>query len=764
MADPNIIRMTRAQYEATYGQPVSEAPVVESAPIRMTRAQYESTYGVPAPGGSSAGTNVAGGLLSSLQGLTFGAGDEIVAGGNALIDALTSDIGIGDAYDQRLNQARNFEKAFKTSHPIIGGGLEVAGALRNPVRLFKGGGSLLTKALKGAGEGAVMGGAYGFGSGEGSAGKRFEQASDAAKFGGAFGAAVPSVIGGGKKIASKSRELANRLEEFALGMRPSDYSRSLIKKGMRDGDISIRKAVRGVIDRGTFKTAKTATDAYSANQNAAEGLFEDVYSLIDKAQKEAPGKVSLAFPKAEKFISSAPVDDRPALRDALKTFKTLLQAEGDDTLMGLQKNKVALYDKVYGPNEAGREVLDKYLAADLRNMIEKSAPSGLGKQIAQANRKLGEHLEVHKILARAAGREEGTNVFQRLLQRFRTSGGLGMPTLAGIGGYATMGIPGAAGAAAMGGLVGYGTSPRGAAQMAKMLRQSAYGAERIPALPVTPAAKGLLGSQVSTLGGEQSFSIQGRSTPGYPRRQTGETGSVGGIQQGGVEYPTSSNPDILPRFRQNNLPYNQDQPIIARSQGGIEFQPRPGKSGGQSRPSRRTNRNDPRDQNLYNQPQYLRQNNLPYNQDRPMSENSQAKFEPSSYNGAKVNEFISKLPPLIQAVIRVESAGNPTAQSGAGAQGLMQLMPAMQKAFKVSDPFHPAENVRGGTALLEEEFNRFKDKRLALAAYNAGSPAVNRAIKKAGSRDWNAVKKFLPKETRDYVPKVLREEIKLTEV
>ena len=701
MADPNVIRMTRAQYEATYGQPVSEAPVVEQAPIKMTRAQYESTYGVPAPGGSSTGTNVAGGLLSALQGLTFGAGDEIVAGGNAVIDSLVSNVGIGEAYDQRLNQARNFERAFKASHPVIGGGLEVAGALRNPVRLFKGGGSLLTKALKGAGEGAVMGGAYGFGSGEGSAGERLEQAADAAKFGGAFGAAVPSVIGGGKKIASKSKQLANKLEEFALGMRPSDYSRSLIKKGMRDGDISIRKAVRGVIDRGTFKTAKTATDAYSANRKAASGLFRNVSSLVDRAQKEAPGKIKLAFPKAEGFISSAPVDDRPALRDALKNFSALLQAEGDDTLIGLQKNKVALYDKVYGPNEAGREVLDKYLAADLRGLIEKGAPGELGKRIAKANRELGEHLEVHRILARAAGREEGTNAFQQARQLIRTSGGVMAPVIAGgTAGAAGLGPVGVAGGVGLGAGIGYATSPRGAAQVAKGLRGVATGFEQVPSIAISPAAKGYLGAETANLikGASQAPSI-GRSMP-----QEIESESRG-AQIG--DRSTTGYPLQSPQFRQNSLPYNQD---------------------------------------------------------RPMSENSQAKFQPSSYNSAKVNEFISELPPLIRAVIQVESAGNPTAQSSAGAQGLMQLMPAMQKAFKVSDPFHPAENVRGGMALLEEEFNRFRDKRLALAAYNAGSPAVNRAIKKAGSRDWNAVKKFLPKETRDYVPKVLREEVKLTEV
>jgi hypothetical protein len=116
----------------------------------------------------------------------------------------------------------------------------------------------------------------------------------------------------------------------------------------------------------------------------------------------------------------------------------------------------------------------------------------------------------------------------------------------------------------------------------------------------------------------------------------------------------------------------------------------------------------------------------------------------------------SPLAPLIKAVIDVESAGNPKAVSPAGAKGLMQLMPANIEHFGVSDPFDPAQNIEAGTALLEEELERFGDVQLALAAYNAGSPKVMEAIKKAGSTDFTEVSKYLPDETKNYVPKVLK--------
>lgn len=85
----------------------------------------------------------------------------------------------------------------------------------------------------------------------------------------------------------------------------------------------------------------------------------------------------------------------------------------------------------------------------------------------------------------------------------------------------------------------------------------------------------------------------------------------------------------------------------------------------------------------------------------------------------------------------------------------MQLMPEIQKAFNISDPFDPAESIRGGTALLQEELERFGDPVLAIAAYNAGSPKVLKAIKRAGSRKWEDVRIYLPKETRNYLETVL---------
>ncbi|WP_417241664.1 lytic transglycosylase domain-containing protein [Celeribacter sp.] len=102
-------------------------------------------------------------------------------------------------------------------------------------------------------------------------------------------------------------------------------------------------------------------------------------------------------------------------------------------------------------------------------------------------------------------------------------------------------------------------------------------------------------------------------------------------------------------------------------------------------------------------------------------------------------------PALALAVMAVESAGKADAQSGAGAQGLMQLIPATAARFGVTDPLDPSQNIKGGIAYLDWLLTHFNgDLALALSGYNAGENAVS---KHQGPPPYA--------ETRAYVPKVL---------
>lgn len=102
---------------------------------------------------------------------------------------------------------------------------------------------------------------------------------------------------------------------------------------------------------------------------------------------------------------------------------------------------------------------------------------------------------------------------------------------------------------------------------------------------------------------------------------------------------------------------------------------------------------------------------------------------------------------LIEAVIAAESCYNPKAVSRVGAQGLMQLMPKTATMLGVKDSFNPEQNMAGGVQYLRMMLDEFdQDKRLALAAYNAGPNAVKKYK--------NTVPPY--KETRNYVRKIMK--------
>ena len=136
----------------------------------------------------------------------------------------------------------------------------------------------------------------------------------------------------------------------------------------------------------------------------------------------------------------------------------------------------------------------------------------------------------------------------------------------------------------------------------------------------------------------------------------------------------------------------------------------------------------------------------------------------TTYDGIinKYAQMYNVDPLLIKSVISKESNWNPNAGSGAGAVGLMQLMPATATSLGCKNRKDPEQNIKAGTLFLSRLLKRYdNDMQKALAAYNAGPGHVNDILNGTNNHGKNPKKIKDPtgiprlSETQDYVPTVL---------
>ena len=106
----------------------------------------------------------------------------------------------------------------------------------------------------------------------------------------------------------------------------------------------------------------------------------------------------------------------------------------------------------------------------------------------------------------------------------------------------------------------------------------------------------------------------------------------------------------------------------------------------------------------------------------------------------------------------LESALNPHATSRSNAVGLWQFIQPTADGYGlannrfVDERKDPHRSTQAALRFLKKLHERYGDWALALAAYNGGPTRVNTAIKRARSRDFWKVRKYLPKETQNYIP------------
>jgi membrane-bound lytic murein transglycosylase D len=121
------------------------------------------------------------------------------------------------------------------------------------------------------------------------------------------------------------------------------------------------------------------------------------------------------------------------------------------------------------------------------------------------------------------------------------------------------------------------------------------------------------------------------------------------------------------------------------------------------------------------------------------------------------------LPPELMYLSLVESGFNPRAFSRARASGPWQFMKATGRMYKLNVNWYvderrdPIKSTVAAAHHLRDLYDRFGSWPLALAAYNAGSGKVSRAIRKTGSRDFWKIRRtwYIRRETKDYVPRFI---------
>lgn len=399
---------------------------------------------------------------------TFGAGDEITAGGNALIDALQGKP-LGESYDARLAQARQFEKEIPTGTKLISALTMGAAA---PLTAAKG----VTDAVKTA---AALGSLSGFASGEGGLENRIINAGKTA--------GVSAVLGGGLGTVAKAAEgtkkaapkLADAAEASLFGVGRTDLVKSGRNSKLAEDEMGqivgpkLLETTKRLAKNGFLKDGNEANLLISKAQDKVVSLSDEIAPILKQADEVLASKRRKLKPDwqaTKAFIKTLSGTAREEAEDVFAAETKALANDLNGTVTAMHKAKQGLWTRAYGPDEKVKSEVLQRMGRDLKAGVERATdavlPKSASKSVKALNSEMGDYLAVLPKLVDKASREAAATVGEKAINFMKTTGGVGTSILASM--YSGNPIPAALGITSL-----LGTTQAGRAMSVPMLRKLA---------------------------------------------------------------------------------------------------------------------------------------------------------------------------------------------------------------------------------------------------------------------------------------------------
>jgi soluble lytic murein transglycosylase-like protein len=743
---------------------VSDTDLMQLAGISK---QPAATAGEP----MTAGKAFTGGMLDLGNKVSFGAMDEIVAGANTMIDDVKAGalnlFGYNEKpgdYDARLAEARGLQKAYQEYAPVSSAINNVGGVFAPMPSIFGKAGqaapSLLSTAGKSAAVGAGYGAAGGFLSGEGSTANRVSNAETGAAIGGALGAAVPvvakGVSGAAKYIGNKFSDAADAVQETGLGIMYGDKSRGLksLPKYLNEAgevvdiptatsvDAPIEQQMKLVRDLGILDNAPNDPRALKTYLKQTEQEVGDsLQKLISDANKSlGTEKLPVQFSNTARFFDDIGQQNPAKAGELITDFQKVLD----------NYEKAGSYF-----NPASNKDINKPLGAVTRINSVKTGVNSMIKKLWDTERddvKVNLYRAIYKDLQAAeegavlAALPERIDEFKTLKDTYGALVGLGQ----------TVNKAGARKALTLSNAIEGGSK---AAVTVGAVSSPILGAGALPAAGLAMLGKGALNvaEKAYPMTASKIYQSTGNLASGA---SSALEGAIRSLNPSGGLIAGSTLSD--PQSADDSLNIRQRQPVET-SLGGARAAQYP------TAPTLSLQETEGPKNEMFQQSSGQPPKSSILNQ-ALSNIGDEMKLQKTAMSTGEQGFELPEA--LIKSVITQESSGNKKAVSKAGAQGLMQLMPATGREWHKKlgieepyDPFNPEQNRVIGTAYLKYLVDMYDgDLELALTAYNQGFGRVNKLLAKNRADSLDGIIDDLGPDGKKYAKMILKRMSKYEQV